>query len=905
MTIYNIHHTNKNKPTINVDETEIDTTSTDLKFFGRRRLQYGQELNQNIMFILEHFACPEISSSPVLPDTSTAVNPANSNTDFTPLQNPTDGQMWFNSTQQRLFVWDGITLKWLAVGLQDDVAANWGIIYHGQQLPRPVSQRTGYVFPYSECSWIVSPYQFPQQNDYMLCDTDAEATVSSLYSNVEDVAILKGFATYMIVGIKGNLNLGTLQPIPSNTPTPAITPTPSTTPAATPAVTPTSTPVATPSYSGTLNAFFAARFPYDPPFYAGPGTVQPYYAGDFHRIKYPGISTTKYKILYSTAAPPELQTTPAAPHNPWDNVAGNYYVYIKNTADAGPLGTFASLSALYHTTIFCTGKSTEPSTAMVEGVDGLFFRVSNITNLGAYIQLQLQVVELPPVGVDINLYGHPPLQTSPIDMLKFNYDYVYATGAFFFSNPSLVNGQTAPASCSGVSSTDTNAKFYLCPPTPYAGSFDLYIQGGHPPYTITDIKYYGPHGNGTGVNSKAPSVVASGFTPTGNQNLPEPVSFTQLTTATATKPFYVGAINFPSGNPNIQQISNGYVVRNYVTCDLNYSTDFATKYGTSCQPEWLWHWNYKTPTGTQIEGASCATTTGNSTTYCADSFAIVITDADGTTLTVPLGYGGDFQTIDTDVLGQTYGFAPVVSGPSPGTPISVAGTYTYDLNYSFASLPTSLRPISSPAQLQYVFSLLDSTTNNVSPTGSGQYKYTIAPGHTLLARPTNLNCVNATSNNSLIHIGCDISNPDSSLQCPSSGGYLGAGGYSFGPLTPNVSQQSITITEVWRNNGTPGVVNISGTPIVVNFKVKSSTNTFTWNNLTLDRQNNHTGSFTSPRVPYGMKIEVVLPAGLNFVGTLFIPFAAFAYDNPNGGCAFGTAGGSTFGITLNFANTHA
>lgn len=913
MTIYNIHYTEKSKPTINIDETEVNMTATDLEFFGRRRLQYGQDLNQNIMFLLEHFACPEDALHPGNPNTTIAVNPSNSSIDFTPLRNPTDGQIWYNSTQQRPFVWDASTNKWIPIAMEDDIAANWGIIYHGQQLPQPISSKTGYVFNYSECSWIVSPYQFPAQVDYMLCDTDANAFVNSLYSlNGDPSTILKGFATYLIVGIKGNINQGSLSPIPSATPTPQISPTPTSTPQVTPSPTPTSTPAATPTYTGPLQAYFGPRVPMEGPFVALPNMTKPYYAGDYHRATYPGITSTKYKILYASTAPLVLQTTPAAPHNPWDNVSGQYYIYITDTATSGGMGNFSALNALYHSYIFCTGKSTESGTNMVEGIDGLFFKVSNITSLGSIVQIQLNVTPL--TSGDIALYGHPPIQSSPIDMLTFNYDYVYAMGAYYTNNPSLVSGQVANPSCSGVGSTDPNAQFYLCPPTKYATAFDLYIQGGTPPYTITDIKYWGPLGTGqfTSFSSvKTPSLIKTGFTGSGSTSLPAPVSFTDLTTATSTKPLFVGPVTFPNpSNSNIEQIANGYVIRQYATADMYYGPDFATKYGTSCQPEWRWYWSY--PYGS---GSQCAALTGNSTLYGSDSFAVTIQDSVGTTIQAPISYGLAFQTIDYDTLSQGFFFSPiVVSGPNSGTIVG-AGTYTYGIQAAFATTSTSMRPMSSPAQLQYVMSLFDSTQGNSNPpTAPGQFQYPSSGGVTgttttaLLPRPTTGNCTSATTANSLIHIGCDISNANPDLQCPSGGGYLSSG-YSTGQLPPGAYQQ-VRITKVWRNNGTPGVVDISATPIIVRLSVLSAplgslnnSNTYAWGNLLPDRTGQHTGNFTSPRVPYNMKIDVTIPSGLNFSGTLSLGYGFFAYDNPNGGCAFGAAGGPVGNIVLNFANT--
>lgn len=130
--------------------------------------------------------------------------------------------------------------------MQGDIAANWGVISHGQQIPIPTSS-SGYTFSYDECSWMVSPFTYDDIVDFLDCSTDDVATVTMQYSVEGSGTLVDGAATYLIVGIRDNVNLGTTKPIPSTLPSPTPTPTPTATPSPTVAatVTPSPTPGAT------------------------------------------------------------------------------------------------------------------------------------------------------------------------------------------------------------------------------------------------------------------------------------------------------------------------------------------------------------------------------------------------------------------------------------------------------------------------------------------------------------------------------------------------------------------------------------------------------------------------------------------------------------------------------------
>ena len=251
MVTYVINRTSTLNPSINVDEKTINQDLS-IALFGRERLEYGELMNENILHLLENFACPQDPNSPVVKpwivgDDSQGVG-ALTHT----LENAVDGQLWFNSSDDYLYV-----LKngmWVPLSLFGEVAANYGTASHGEQLPLPVSS-TGETFTYDECSWMVGPFNYDEEISFMVCTTDTEdSTVTMQYKPVGSSTLVNGIVNYMIIGIRDNVNIGTnivRPPSVSPTATPGPTPTPTVTPGLTATVTPTLTvtPSVTPSLS--------------------------------------------------------------------------------------------------------------------------------------------------------------------------------------------------------------------------------------------------------------------------------------------------------------------------------------------------------------------------------------------------------------------------------------------------------------------------------------------------------------------------------------------------------------------------------------------------------------------------------------------------------------------------------
>lgn len=248
MTDYNVNFTDANMNPITVPEDTVNRNSLDVTLFGRMFQNYGEEVNEDLLNILENFACPE---SELVTDEISAY-PDTSQTSKTQLQNPVDGQFWYNSTRQSIYFYDGT--KWVPVPKRGTYAANWGQVMHGQQLPKPVNQH-GKVFDYDECIWSVAPANINGTIDSMNCNTNAVSLVTMQYRYANTEIFVNGIANYLIVGINGNMNSGAILPPiqPSPTPTPSVSSTPAPTNTPTPSLTPTITAQPTPTVTPTTS----------------------------------------------------------------------------------------------------------------------------------------------------------------------------------------------------------------------------------------------------------------------------------------------------------------------------------------------------------------------------------------------------------------------------------------------------------------------------------------------------------------------------------------------------------------------------------------------------------------------------------------------------------------------------
>lgn len=196
---YFLKHTDSNKEQIAVPKTALITDVFDIALVGKTRLEYGEIFNENVLHLLENFACPSVddADNSNVPDTSVAFG--------TLLQNPTEGQMWYNSLTNIPHFYDGT--QWIPLLRQDHVAGNYGVIAHGSTLPQPTNS-DGYTFDFDECSWIVTPFYYSDSITFMRCYTDDAGVVTMQYEIDNSGTLTDGLANYQIIGIKGNANAG-------------------------------------------------------------------------------------------------------------------------------------------------------------------------------------------------------------------------------------------------------------------------------------------------------------------------------------------------------------------------------------------------------------------------------------------------------------------------------------------------------------------------------------------------------------------------------------------------------------------------------------------------------------------------------------------------------------------------
>lgn len=296
MSDYEIRFTDSSKAPIIVGENSIDRNSVDISLIGRIFQNYGEDINTSLLNILENFACPELFDVPSNPDDDPILPPAEdavpnlSATSLTQLHNPVEGQFWYNSTRKVIYFFD--STKWVPLDNRGSYAANWGVISHGQSLPKPVNVFTGYTFDYDECIWTVSPTVFPGSIDGFNCSTNNEALVTTQlrYTNTE--AFVDSIANYLIIGIRRNTNIGGGNYPPPLMPSPTPTPSPSATVTVTPTATPEPSQTQTPIVSETPTATVTATPTETPP-----------------------VTPTRTPIVTATGTPP-VSVTPTVSDTP-------------------------------------------------------------------------------------------------------------------------------------------------------------------------------------------------------------------------------------------------------------------------------------------------------------------------------------------------------------------------------------------------------------------------------------------------------------------------------------------------------------------------------------------------------------------------------------------------------------
>lgn len=84
--------------------------NSDLRLFGLGNVNWGEGVDENFYRLTENFACPEKPASPGNPQDENDLGLGNG------INNPLNGQLWFNTTQIKLYVFDALLPGWKLVG---------------------------------------------------------------------------------------------------------------------------------------------------------------------------------------------------------------------------------------------------------------------------------------------------------------------------------------------------------------------------------------------------------------------------------------------------------------------------------------------------------------------------------------------------------------------------------------------------------------------------------------------------------------------------------------------------------------------------------------------------------------------------------------------------------------------
>lgn len=93
--VYSIKNT-RNTEIASIPNSVLTTTAFGIQIPGKNYTNYGEAVGQDLLHILENFACPNNGSD--------APNPANTNVN---LASPVTGQLWYDTTNSKLRVYNG------------------------------------------------------------------------------------------------------------------------------------------------------------------------------------------------------------------------------------------------------------------------------------------------------------------------------------------------------------------------------------------------------------------------------------------------------------------------------------------------------------------------------------------------------------------------------------------------------------------------------------------------------------------------------------------------------------------------------------------------------------------------------------------------------------------------------
>ncbi len=229
---YSILYTSKDRRRLLIQRKRFVDDALDLVLIGKRKVEYGEVFNTNVLRLLENFAAPSDDSGN--PDALVLTENV--------LVRPTRGQFWYDSRLKTLKFFNDS--KWSPLKSYNDLSGVSGTVSDGERIPLPVG-----VGDYSRCAMTVSPY-FYQNSQNMrshLVYVNQDGVVTAKYRS--QTGIISGAANYIIMYVgQEPIASGTSicdSPVINPTPSPTTTPSPTVTPSVGTSITPTPTPTPT------------------------------------------------------------------------------------------------------------------------------------------------------------------------------------------------------------------------------------------------------------------------------------------------------------------------------------------------------------------------------------------------------------------------------------------------------------------------------------------------------------------------------------------------------------------------------------------------------------------------------------------------------------------------------------
>lgn len=185
--IYEIKFTDDDKAALKVPRRIFISDLVDITLVGKRTLEYGQIFNENMLHLLEHFACKSRLDDLDVPDPDSKLAEV--------LNNPVNGQLWFNVTTKCVHVWNGTS--WQSINTHSGVSGNSGFIYDGEYLPIPLDIN-GAQHVIDECAINVSPIFMDEQIESFICEVSPLGLVTCKYTPVGGTQ-KSGMASYIIL----------------------------------------------------------------------------------------------------------------------------------------------------------------------------------------------------------------------------------------------------------------------------------------------------------------------------------------------------------------------------------------------------------------------------------------------------------------------------------------------------------------------------------------------------------------------------------------------------------------------------------------------------------------------------------------------------------------------------------